>query len=200
MKESVRATTITKRILDLEVNLTVGELLASALAVEKQLTKVISEDEAVQFRVNTFDSAEALEATSLYFWYSMGSSKEKFRLEKGSKVTAILDTGAEINVMTRELIEDANSAMRRGLKLELVSYTGHSRSFLDLCEDVEVAIGGLKTSYPISVVEAGDHDLELGQPFLNSVKFSQEYKPDGIFGTITHPYTHQIAVPQTLAP
>ena len=30
---------ITKRILDLGVNLTVGELLASAPAVEKQLTK-----------------------------------------------------------------------------------------------------------------------------------------------------------------
>lgn len=53
LKESVRATTITKRILDLGVSLTVGELLASAPAVEKQLSKAISEDEAVQFRVNT---------------------------------------------------------------------------------------------------------------------------------------------------
>ncbi len=35
LKESIGATTITKRILDLGVNLTVGELLASALAVEK---------------------------------------------------------------------------------------------------------------------------------------------------------------------
>ena len=34
LKESVGATTITKRILDLGVNLTVGELLASVQAVE----------------------------------------------------------------------------------------------------------------------------------------------------------------------
>ena len=47
LKESVGATTITKRILDLDVNLTVGKLLASAPAVEKQLTKATSEDEAV---------------------------------------------------------------------------------------------------------------------------------------------------------
>lgn len=47
LKESVGATTITKRILDLRVNLTVGKLLASALAVEKQLTKAIIEDKAV---------------------------------------------------------------------------------------------------------------------------------------------------------
>ena len=49
LKESVGATTITKRILDLEVNLMVAELLTSAPAVEKQLTKAISEDVAVKF-------------------------------------------------------------------------------------------------------------------------------------------------------
>lgn len=38
---------ITKRILDLGVSLTVGELLASAPAVEKQLTKAITTDEAI---------------------------------------------------------------------------------------------------------------------------------------------------------
>ena len=199
LKESVGATTITKRILDLGVNLTVGELLASAPAVEKQLTKAITEDEAVQFRVNTLESS-TVNARNSHSWYSMGSPKAKVRLEDGSKVTALLDTGAEINVMTREVMEDAGLAMRRGPKLELVSHTGHSRPFLGLCEDVEIAIGGLKTRHPIFVVEQGDHDLVLGQPFLNSVKFSQEYKPDGIFGTITHPYTHQSAVFRTLAP
>ena len=108
------------------------------------------------------------------------------RLGDGSKIIALLDTGAEINVMTREVMEDAGLAMRRGPKLELVSHTGHSRPFLGLCEEVEVVIGGLETRHPIFLVETGDHDLVLGQPFLNSVKFSQEYTPHGIFSTITH--------------
>ena len=56
LKESMGATAITKRILDLGVNLTVGELLASAPAIEKQLIKAIIEDEAIQFRVNTLES------------------------------------------------------------------------------------------------------------------------------------------------
>ncbi len=38
----------------------------------------------------------------------------------------------------------------------------------------------------------------LGQPFLNSVKFSQEYKPDGIFCTIMHFQTQQLVIFQTL--
>ena len=62
--------------------------------------------------------------------------------------------------------------MRKRLKLELVSHTSHSRSFLGFSEDVEVAIKKLKTRHPIFVLEAGDHDLVLGQSFLNFVKFS----------------------------
>ena len=76
--------------------------------------------------------------------------------------------------MTREVMEDVSLAMRHSRKLELVSHNGHNRPFLGLCEDVEVSLGGLKTRYPIFVVETGDHDLVLGQLFLDSVKFSQE--------------------------
>ncbi len=172
LKESVGATTITKRILDLGVSFTVGELLVSAPTVEYLFTKAISEDEAVQFRVNTLGSAEVLEAPTPYFWYSIRSSKAKVRLEDGSKVTTLFDTGTEINVMIRKLMENANLAIKKGSKLKLVSHTDHNRPFLRLCEDVEVAIGGLKTRHPIFVVEAGDHDLVLSQPFLNSMKFS----------------------------
>lgn len=143
-------------------------------------------------------SGEALEARKPRSWHSMGSPKAKVSLEDDSKLTALLDTGVEISTMTREVMEDAGLAMRRGPKLELLSHTGHSRHFPGLCEDIEVAIGGLKTRHLIFVVETGDHDLVLGQPFLNSVRFSQEYKPKGIFGTITHPCTHQSAVFRTL--
>lgn len=38
---------ITKQILDLEVNLIIGELLALTFVVEKRLTKTISKDKAI---------------------------------------------------------------------------------------------------------------------------------------------------------
>lgn len=111
LKESVGAGTITKRILDLGISLTVGKLLVSAPAVKKQLTKAISEDKAVQFRVNILELAEVFEASISYSWYSMGSPKAKVCLKDSSKVTALLDTSVEIYVMTRDLMEDANLAM-----------------------------------------------------------------------------------------
>ena len=91
----------------------------------------------------------------------MGSPKAKVRLEDGSKITTLLDTGSEITIMTREVMEDVGLTMKQRPKLELVLYTGHSRPSLGLCEDVELAIGGLKIRHLIFVVETGDHDLVL---------------------------------------
>lgn len=59
-------------------------------------------------------------------------------------------------------------AMRWGPKLELLSHTDHSRLFFGLCENVEIAIGGLKTRHLIFVMMYRDQDLVLDQPFLNS--------------------------------
>lgn len=86
-------------------------------------------------------------------------------------------------------MKNTGLAMQRGPKLKLVSHTGYRRPFFSLCKNVEITIGGLKTRYPIFVVEQGNHDLILDQSFLNLIKFSQEYKLHGIFGTITYPYT-----------
>lgn len=47
LKKFVGATTISKHILDLEVNVTVGKLLTSAPAIKKQLIKAFFEDEGV---------------------------------------------------------------------------------------------------------------------------------------------------------
>lgn len=98
--------------MDLGVNLTIGKLLVSIPAVEKQVTKTIFKDKAVQFRINSLSSAKGLEATIPYAWYSMDSPKVKICLKNSFKITALLDTDAEINVIIRKVIEDTNLAMR----------------------------------------------------------------------------------------
>lgn len=44
LMELISISTITKRILDLEINLTAGKLIILALVVKKQLTKAIIRD------------------------------------------------------------------------------------------------------------------------------------------------------------
>lgn len=129
----------------------------------------------------------------------MESFKAKVRLKDGSKITVFLDTGVEINIMTREVMEDTSLVMQRGPKLELVSYTSHSRSFIRFCENIKVVIGGFETRYSIFVIETRDHNLVLNYLFLNSIKFSQKYRSNAIFGTITHFYTYQLTMFWTLA-
>lgn len=57
LKESIEATAITKLILNLGINLTIGKLLALALAIKKQLLKAVTENKAIQFRVNCLKSS-----------------------------------------------------------------------------------------------------------------------------------------------
>ena len=82
----------------------------------------------------------------------------------------------------------------------MVSHIGHGQTFLGLYKDVEVAVSDLKTRYSIFMMETGDHDLVLGQPFLNTIKFHQNYKPDGVFDTIIYPKIQKSAVFRTLSP
>lgn len=62
----------------------------------------------------------------------MNSLKAKVRLEDGSKVIVLLDTSAEINIITQEVMKNAGLAIQQGLKLELVSHTDYSRPFRNL--------------------------------------------------------------------
>lgn len=55
---------------------------------------------------------------------------------------------------------------------------------------MKIAIKKIKIRDLIFEIKVEDHDHVLGQLFLNSVKFSPEYKPDEIFGTIAPLYMH----------
>jgi hypothetical protein len=58
----------------------------------------------------------------------------------------MIDTRAEINVMTQGLANDYSLAVTSNLHLTLVSYNRERRSFEGLCENVQVEIRSV-TSY-----------------------------------------------------
>lgn len=88
--------------------------------------------------------------------------KAKIRLKNGFKIIVLLDIGAKINIIIKEVIKDIRLIMRQRLKLELILYTGYSQLFLGLYKDVKVIIEGLKIRHPIFVIEAKNHYLVLG--------------------------------------
>lgn len=92
--------------------------------VEKQLTIAIFEDKTIQLRVSLVNINNSVHIHNC--WYSMNSPMIKVRLENGSQIITLLVTKVEINVKIREVIENGRLVMRKSLKLEFVSYTGHN--------------------------------------------------------------------------
>lgn len=83
----------------------------------------------------------------------MGALKAKICLKNGLKIIALLNTVAEIHIMIRKLIKDANLAMRQGLKLEFISYTNDSPSFFGFFKDIKITIKKFKIRHQIFMVE-----------------------------------------------
>lgn len=96
----------------------------------------------------------------------------------------MLETDAEVNIMTRKVLNAADSDAERP-RLDLVTHTGHHRPFVGVREDVPINVGDLVIRSPVFVIESGDHPLVLGVPFLNRGKFSQQYGSEDVYGQIT---------------
>lgn len=112
LKKSVRATIIIKYFLDLKVNLIVGKLLALALVVKKQLTKVITKDKTIQFHINDQNIENNQVATISHTQYSLNFLKAKMRLKNDLQVLTLLDLGAQIHVIIKKVMQNARLAIK----------------------------------------------------------------------------------------
>lgn len=102
------------------------------------------------------------------------------------KVRALLDSGAEINCITRRLAYEAMLPVRKGTAISLVAATGDKACFIGVCDDVEVSLGGAVVTTPIFVVDQSDHDLILGRPFARAARMQSTNMDDGSLEVSIH--------------
>ncbi len=79
--------------------------------MEKQLTKALSLDEEVEFCLNALGLSDPDESSSMEQCYSIGCPNTKVCLDDVTKLTALLDTRAEINVMTKSVMYGSEWAL-----------------------------------------------------------------------------------------
>ena len=103
--------------------------------------------------------------------YVASTPKTKVQLNNNF-CRALIDTRAEINVMTDEVRRKFDLPMRPAPALQLISHTGHRRDFLGVCKEVDILIGGVTTKQHIFVVNSADHVLVLETPFLIRMRAS----------------------------
>lgn len=107
--------------------------------------------------------------------YMRATPKTKVQVNGGGKYRGLLDSGAEVNVMTHDIVKAESLPMRPYPDINLVSHSGDRRPFMGICEDVELSIGGVAGQHHIFVIDAADHQLVLGQPFLLQMRVELTY-------------------------
>ncbi len=94
--------------------------------------------------------------------YTAPTPKLKVKVNNEKLTYALLDTGAEVNVMTSELAREARLAVHPYSHMTLIAHSGECRRFNGVCEDVEISIGGVHSTNPVFVVSKADQRLLLG--------------------------------------
>ena len=69
----------------------------------------------------------------------------------------LVDTGAEVNVITAKLAATARLPIRPEPNIAIVSHTGHKRHFTGVCDNVIVSIGGIALTSHFFVLEDAEH-------------------------------------------
>jgi gag-polyprotein putative aspartyl protease len=91
----------------------------------------------------------------------------------------MLDSGAEVNVMTRSLADKAGLTVRTNLMLALKTVSGERRKFDGAYEDIDVSIGNISNTQTVMVINDIDHKLILGCPFFHDAQLTFVYDEEG---------------------
>jgi hypothetical protein len=105
----------------------------------------------------------------------------------GEEVTALIDTGAEVSVMSSDLAEKLRLPISRTFSVTMAGATGMTKRFLGLCEDVPIDIGKIVYKVPVWVIHWLEHSLVLGRPYHKMAQLKLRETRDG--GTEATIYT-----------
>ena len=112
--------------------------------------------------------------------YLEDTPKIACRVGKALKsVMGLIDTGAEVNVITLALANEARLFVRPEPMLSMVSHTGHTKPFTGVCDDVPIDVGGVLIRSNFFVLDEADQTLVLGNPFIKYAKMTFRYDDSG---------------------
>ena len=72
------------------------------------------------------------------------SPKAVVRVNKNDPVITLLDTGVEINIITRRAVDKYRLAIRKDPKLIIITYNRAATAFYRIYKDVEISVRGIK--------------------------------------------------------
>lgn len=92
---------------------------------------------------------------------------------------ALIDTGAEPNVLTTGLVDAGLLPVSLGTTLVMKSHTGHLKKFVGVAENVPVTIGSLTVLAHFFILEDAEQEIVLGNPFIKAAQITFRYDARG---------------------
>lgn len=131
------------------MSVTIRELLAITFEIEQALIKALAENHVAELLVSDLTSLEEVKNLNINLqiiyptlpcpntsWFAMGCSTAQVSLDQNYKLSALLDSRSQVNIMDRQIMLNTRLAMRRGPQIRLISHNGSSAIFLEICENV----------------------------------------------------------------
>jgi hypothetical protein len=141
IKENTDLEAVFDEVMKQLVTIKLQDLLANSPTFAKLLFKGVPKEEISM-------PSTKIGSIGLRHWhweektYTAKTPKLSIKVD-GASTRAMLDTGAEVNVITRSAVEELGLPIRIDLLLALKAVSGDTRVFDGACEDVEIDIGGV---------------------------------------------------------
>jgi hypothetical protein len=180
LQKRVDATALTEKLLKASVTMEVGDILGLAPFIGKRVADMLR----VQRPSKPVATVASAVAPLIYIPITID----------GVKFDAIVDTGSQLDLMSREIFEKLRIPINRAKKMFMNGVTGH-RTLLDgLCENTTVRCGGVETVSDLWVGGPLPFALLLGRPWMTANYVSVEQRSDGtwiVFKETEHPHAHR---------
>lgn len=141
-------------------------------AIEAQISKMGAEVEDEEER-----ASEALDRAAEPYYIA---ASPMVNVNIGQKrIAALLDSGAEVTVMTADLAWTLGLPISQSFNVNMSAATGKSKKFIGLCEDVPVTVGKITHKIPVWVIDKLEHGLVLGRTYHKAAGLKLEEMEDG---------------------
>ena len=175
LKEKANTEDLLNEIMDQRISICLRDIITSLDSLKKLMFKGILKKINKETPVAKVGNIAMQKS---YKEYAAKTSKIRVKI-RDIVVDAMLDTSAEVNVMTKALANKAGLTVQTDLLLSLKTVSGEMRRFDGACEDVDVTISGLTNVQTIMVIDDIEHKLILGQPFFHDAQVTFVYDDEG---------------------
>jgi len=113
---------------------------------------------AVKFEDSSLEKLNAI-------LYAMTCSRTWMLMSDEIYVKKLLDSDAEINVMSETLVVRAQLFMQRDIHLDMIEVNEAKTNIIECCDDVKIDIDEAKSMISIFVIESNEYTLILSRSY-----------------------------------